>query len=458
GIVTKLEQTTGGVIKCTNRDETVTFRFSEVMKDSFQIAEGDLLEFTIVPSLNDNGSSSAIRIKLRTKELSKNGSITESHYIGVVEKDVGDFRPINNQSVTTPISATLPSMPNDGSSSKQQEPGIISYEKDGKQCMVQFFTSGISNPVTLYCGDKVEFSVSNNVTSKQSVASNIKLTERSRVRGWIAIFRENRGFIEQKSDTKPILFLTSSIASDPSQLDLGDEVEFSLRKSTGRLIAENILKVPSTINNFYSTLPTPYRGRVVSPVRMLNNEECEVFGKIQKITDDGIPSEFYTYSITGVKNKRVILLPNDPVTFLIGVGLDYSTRAVNIVLENELRKGKVDTVKGQYGFIDFSIEENKKIFFHNSEVDSGFDLRPGDDVEFIAYYNQKSGKPCASKLRRLNNLQRPERLITKLKTMNIDETKRKRLVIIRQPRNADEKSKGFTTARIERRPGMLLQA
>ena len=80
---------------------------------------------------------------------------------------------------------------------------------------------------------------------------------------------------------------------------------------------------------------------------MISNDECEILGRIQKLTEDGVPGECYTFSITGVKNKRVILLPNDPVTFSVAVGRDYSTRAVNIVLENEVRKGKVDIVKGQ---------------------------------------------------------------------------------------------------------------
>lgn len=80
---------------------------------------------------------------------------------------------------------------------------------------------------------------------------------------------------------------------------------------------------------------------------MISNDECEILGRIQKLTDDGIPGECYMYSITGVKNKRVILLPNDSVTFAVAVGLNYTKRAVNIVLENETRKGKVETVKGQ---------------------------------------------------------------------------------------------------------------
>lgn len=58
----------------------------------------------------------------------------------------------------------------------------------------------------------------------------------------------------------------------------------------------------------------------------------------------------------------------------------------------------------------------------------------------------------------LSNLQRPDRLITKLKSINFDENTRQKLVIVRQPRNADEKSKGFTSARVERAPGTLLKA
>jgi hypothetical protein len=56
-----------------------------------------------------------------------------------------------------------------------------------------------------------------------------------------------------------------------------------------------------------------------------------------------------------------------------------------------------------------------------------------------------------------SNLQRPERLITKLKSINFDENTRQKLVIVRQPRNADEKSKGFTNIRIESAPGVLIK-
>ncbi|CAF0756986.1 unnamed protein product [Adineta steineri] len=454
GIVVKLDSTTGGgQIKCLSSDQIVLFRFSEVMKDKFQICEGDPLEFSLAINPDNVDLPHAIRIKLLSKDnlLSMvNGH--ELRLTGIVERDPqeGQLNSENksqqlngNDSISIPIS-------------RQQESGIIRYVWNETKASIQFLSTNISNTSALYCGDKVEFGL----ISGSKFATNVTLIERNRVHGWIAIIREGKGFIEEYNTTnniEPIVFTINSFPGDGTQIDLGDEVEFSIRQVSNRLIAENILKVTSTINSFYSILPTTYRGRVLSPIRLTNTDECEILGRIQKLTDDGTPGEFYTYSITGVKNKRMILLPNDLVTFSIAVGRDYSKRAVNIILENEMRKGKIDTVKGQFGFIDFACEENKKIFFHNSEVDGGFELRAGDEVEFYAQYNQKTGKPCASKLRRTNNLQRPDRLITKLKTVNIDENKGQKLVIVRQPRNADEKSKGFNNNRIERAPGVLIK-
>lgn len=88
-------------------------------------------------------------------------------------------------------------------------------------------------------------------------ASNITLIERNRIHGWIAILREGKGFIEQSITTgniEPIAFSTNAFTGDNTQVDLGDEVEFSLRKISGRFIADNILKVPLTISNFYVSL------------------------------------------------------------------------------------------------------------------------------------------------------------------------------------------------------------
>ncbi|CAF5001469.1 unnamed protein product [Rotaria sp. Silwood1] len=411
GIVIKLDSSTGGQIKCLSSDQIISFRFTEVMKDNFQISEGDPLEFSLAMTSNNGDLPHAIRIKL----LSKDSLLTmindrELRLTGVIERDPQDGRIAerNNrgndvQTITdNKVQQTQNNDSTSNSINRSQDSGIIRYICDGIESTIQFLSTNMNNVSTLYYGDKVEFTF----TSNSKLATNVTLIERNRMRGWIVIIREGKGFIEQYNNKtinniEPIAFTINSFTNDSTQIDLGDEVEFSLRKISGRLTAENIVKVPTTIQNLYSVLPTIHRGRVVSPVRMITNDDCEILGRIQKLNDDNIPCECYTYSITGVKNKRVILLPNDLVTFSVAVGLDYSTRAVNIILENEIRKGKIDTVKGQFGFIDFACEENKKIFFHNSEIDGGFELRLGDEVEFYAQYNLKSGKPCASKLRRV---------------------------------------------------------
>jgi hypothetical protein len=90
--------------------------------------------------------------------------------------------------------------------------------------------------------------------SGDKVATNVKLLERNRIHGWIVIIREGKGFIEENNPSgniEPIVFTINSFPGDGTQIELGDEVEFSLRKVSNRLIAENILKVTSTINNFY---------------------------------------------------------------------------------------------------------------------------------------------------------------------------------------------------------------
>ncbi len=50
----KLDITTGGgQIKSLSSDQILSFRFTEVMKDNFQISDGDPLEFSIAINPNN---------------------------------------------------------------------------------------------------------------------------------------------------------------------------------------------------------------------------------------------------------------------------------------------------------------------------------------------------------------------------------------------------------------------
>lgn len=120
--------------------------------------------------------------------------------------------------------------------------GFIRYICDNKESSIEYLPT--NNP-GFYIGDKVEFSLK----SGNKYATNINLIERHRFHGWIAIIREGKGFIEQNTfndKIEPIAF-----NNDNLQVDLGDEVEFNLKYISGQLTAENIVKVPLTIQNSY---------------------------------------------------------------------------------------------------------------------------------------------------------------------------------------------------------------
>lgn len=81
----------------------------------------------------------------------------------------------------------------------------------------------------------------------------------------------------------------------------------------------------------------------------------------------------------------------DPVQFQ----LDTEGRASNIVAVRKKRKATVDAVRGQYGFLAYEGDENKKLFFHMTEVKDGAILQPGDTVEFNLVTNHRNGKSSA---------------------------------------------------------------
>jgi hypothetical protein len=92
------------------------------------------------------------------------------------------------------------------------------------------------------------------MTADGKVASNVILIERHRMRGWIAILREGKGFIETSgnaADVAPVAFTASAFTDLAAAIELGDEIEFCLSKISDCFTAENILKVPSTIHKFY---------------------------------------------------------------------------------------------------------------------------------------------------------------------------------------------------------------
>lgn len=127
------------------------------------------------------------------------------------------------------------------------------------------------------------------------------------------------------------------------------------------------------------------------------------------------------------------------------------------------KRAIVDSIKGQFGFLDYEVDEGKKLFFHMSEVQgSSYTLYSGDTVEFSVITNhvnmessqyhlnskfnfsfQRTGKTSACGVVKIQDSSpRPERLISRIKINSIDESA-PRLTMIRAPKGPDG-SKGFS--------------
>ena len=75
-----------------------------------------------------------------------------------------------------------------------------------------------------------------------------------------------------------IYLLSSTTVSD---LDIGDEVEFYLRKNGSKLNAENVVKLASGTIQTHTLVPYLYKGRILQPLRSINHEQEEFYGKLQ---------------------------------------------------------------------------------------------------------------------------------------------------------------------------------
>jgi cold shock CspA family protein len=62
---------------------------------------------------------------------------------------------------------------------------------------------------------------------------------------------------------------------------------------------------------------------------------------------------------------------------------------IQVTAIRQKKRATVDSIKGQFGFLDYEVEEGKKLFFHMSEVQgNSYNLYPGDTVEFSIVTNQ----------------------------------------------------------------------
>ena len=213
-------------------------------------------------------------------------------------------------------------------------------------------------------------------------------------------------------------FVCSHFDGNPESLELGQEVQYTLaagKITAGKISAENV----RTLSKGNSS-PTPvesevFEGIIVRPLRNVNPDQAQYAGLV-KVGSDGQLSAcsalkwmmslnfffaadadepVYEFGITSLENKKEFLQRGDQVQFQLEKTPDGSHRAAMIRVVRKKLRSSVDAIKGQFGFLNYEVEDGKKLFFHLSEVKDNATLQPGDAVEFVLITNQRTGKSSA---------------------------------------------------------------
>nr|CAD7424847.1 unnamed protein product [Timema monikensis] len=457
-----------GFIRCAERESRLFFHFNEVLDVDRDICVNDEVEFTIVQEQISfsNSRQSAIRIKHLPTGTVQFEVVIEKNVSGVITKEIP---PQNGNFGTRSPTKTNSQSPTNGNE-KTSESGVIQYQVNGAKKSIYFFPKDCDQKSLPHIGDKVDFNISQVKRSKELVAVDVKVVSKNQVKnglgrsnslplcqGFIAALKDGFGFIETVAHDREVFFHFSNFEGEPEKLELGVEVEYNLgtRGSSGScLSAENVRVLPRGTIELPPTDGEILEGTVVRPLRSVNPDQTQYAGLVQVIPEkEDEKGEEYEFGIMGLVSKRELLQAGDPVTFQV----DSSGRASNIVAVRKKRRAIVDAVKGLFGFLAYEVDEGKKLFFHMSEVKDSSGLQQGDQVEFVLVTNQRTGKSSACNVTKVSDAprqERPERLISRLRTISVDESGPK-LILVRQPRGPDG-TKGFTDdVRQQRAPGVV---
>lgn len=210
--------------------------------------------------------------------------------------------------------------------------------------------------------------------------------------GFIAVLKETFGFIETVRHDEEVFFHFSNCIGNPNSYELGQEVEYTLAKrsvsSGGACLPGENVKILEK-----GTIPQPavidiiYNGIVTRPLRCTNPNQQQYSGLIDCLNEAGETMSTHEFGITSLTNKRDLLQKDDYVVFKI----DEIGRAAEVTAVRQKKRTIVDSIKGQFGFLDYEVEEGKKLFFHMTEVQGNSNnLYAGDSVEFSIVRNQVS--------------------------------------------------------------------
>lgn len=435
GVIASLKEGYG-FIQCADRDARMFFHFSEFMDPGYTPKCQEEVSFTVMQDPSSPNRMVATRIKVLPHGSVTFLTIHPSMYIGTIDKEPATHKNQNK--------------------GKDSESGNIVFDYEGA---IQHITYSVKDVTDLRniprYGDKVEFQIGEQKNNGKKVAVSVRVVIRNimgRCQGFVATLKDNYGFIENSDHDREVFFHFSAFEGNAADLDLGDEVEYTLARKSSKLSAENIHKLskgtvaPEEVMWDKGAL----QGRIIRPMRIVDPEQDEYCGLVQVGEEDENDVETYPYGITSLADKRDFLQKGDRVKFqLAKVKSSGALRATNLAAQRKYIRARVDSVKGQFGFLNYEVEDGKKLFFHMTEVHDSAQISPGNEVEFVVVQNQRNGKYSACSLRKITETQRPERLISRLKSLSDENAPR--IVVERQPRGPDN-TKGFNTPRTPWKP------
>lgn len=162
------------------------------------------------------------------------------------------------------------------------------------------------------------------------------------LQGFIAVLKENFGFIETVDHDEEIFFHYSNYHGNSANLELGQEVEYTLSArqmgtagSAGncqpaenvKLLAKGTIAQPKVFDSVYS-------GKVHRPFRCINPDQEEYSGLVQLLNENKDVVTTHEFGITSLMNKRDLLQKGDDVSFKV----DAKGRAAEVSGEGEVRR------------------------------------------------------------------------------------------------------------------------
>uniref|UniRef100_H2Z8A1 CSD domain-containing protein n=1 Tax=Ciona savignyi TaxID=51511 RepID=H2Z8A1_CIOSA len=429
-----------GFIKCVERDSRLFFHCCEMLDPAHHVRMSDEVQFTVLlDPVAEKQRMHATRIKVLPKGSVIFHTVTDQAYTGIVETLPGaspNTVPKRNLEKFYTVGAN-PADPTADTVAR-----VPYASKDFKDWM---------DALSLKVGDTVEFKICEvKRTGAKSAVDIILLTRHadfdpSRSRGcfgWISTLKDTFGFIESLDHGSEIFFHYSEMQAPiekykgwlPCHLSHWNQSCF---KSVDKIFHTSWIE-PSSNYVHHIT------GKVLKPLKSVNPTQTSYQGLIEyKETDESGDTTIKTilYSPLSLSDRRDFIQVGDKVTFQISSDVNTNCqRAANVNVNRETVRATVDSIKGEFGFINYEVKGGDttggsgKLFFHMSEVrDATQSIVAGALVEFSVIYNQRSGKFSASKVRVAEaqpKQQRPERLRLRSSCESSGPT----VSVLRQPR------------------------